>query len=136
MYINTSADFHVNSPSKAFLPLIWECLEARSGRGQHGGRRRTDLSGSRPGQGDVDIAILPLLYELTTSYRQGTAQGPTACIEASAQVELFDVQLNEDLPAGLSIHTIPAWDGNEPTLLQQLDSVSYTHLTLPTIVGV
>ena len=79
------------------------------------------------GHGDVDIAILPLLYELTTSYRQGTAQGPIVCIEASAQVELFDVQLNEDLPAGLSIHTIPAWDGNEPTLLQQLDSLT-SHL--------
>ena len=62
--------------------------------------------GLRPDDGDVDIAILPLHYELTTSYGQGTAQGPQACIEASAQVELYDVQLNDDLPAGLSIHTI------------------------------
>lgn len=80
--------------------------------------------GLRPDDGDVDIAILPLHYELTTSYGQGTAQGPQACIEASAQVELYDVQLNDDLPAGLSIHTIPAWDGDEPTLLQQLDSMT------------
>ena len=76
------------------------------------------------GEGDVNIAILSLPYELTTSYGQGTAQGPMACIEASAQVELYDEQIGEDLPSGYSIHTIPEWVGEEPTLLQQLDSMS------------
>ena len=75
------------------------------------------------GEGDVDVAILSLPYELTTSYGQGTALGPMACIEASAQVELYDAQLGQDLPAGLSIHTIQPWDGEEPTLLEQLDSM-------------
>jgi agmatinase len=75
------------------------------------------------GEGNVDIAILSLPYELTTSYGQGTALGPRACLEASAQVELYDAQLGEDLPAGLSIHTVTPWDGEEPTLLQQLDSM-------------
>ena len=74
--------------------------------------------------GDVDIAVLSLPYELTTSYGQGTAGGPRACLEASAQVELYDERLGEDLPAGLSIHTILEWDGQEPTLLQQLDSMT------------
>jgi len=76
------------------------------------------------GEGDVDIAILSLPYELTTSYGQGTADGPRACLEASTQVELYDEHLGEDLPAGLSIHTISEWDGHEPTLLQQLDSMA------------
>ena len=76
------------------------------------------------GEGDVDIAILSLPYELTTSYGQGTAQGPMACIEASAQVELYDEQIGDDLPSGFSIHTIQEWVGEEPTLLQQLDSMS------------
>ena len=75
------------------------------------------------GEGDVDVAILPLPYELTTSYGQGTALGPIACIEASTQVELYDAQLGQDLPAGLSMHTIQPWDGEEPTLLEQLDSM-------------
>ncbi|HHM02864.1 MAG TPA: agmatinase [Caldithrix abyssi] len=34
--------------------------------------------------------VLPLPYEQTTSYGQGTAGGPRAIIEASAYVELFD----------------------------------------------
>ena len=76
------------------------------------------------GKGDVDVAILSLPYELTTSYGQGTALGPMACIEASSQVELYDAQLGEDLPAGLSMHTIQPWDGEEPTLLKQLDSMA------------
>jgi len=80
------------------------------------------------GQGHADIVILSLPYELTTSYGQGTAFGPRACLEASAQVELYDEQLGEDLPAGLSIQTIQPWNGEEPTLLKQLDSmVDYLH---------
>ena len=75
------------------------------------------------GEGIVDVAILSLPYELTTSYGQGTALGPMACIEASTQVELYDAQLGQDLPAGLSMHTIQPWDGEEPTLLEQLDSM-------------
>ena len=75
------------------------------------------------GEGDVDVAILSLPYELTTSYGQGTALGPMACIEASTQVELYDAQLGQDLPAGLSLHTIQPWDGEEPTLIEQLDSM-------------
>ena len=40
--------------------------------------------------GNPDIIILQVPYELTTSYGQGTALGPSACVEASGQVELFD----------------------------------------------
>ena len=88
------------------------------------GEHMPTFLGLDPGEGDVDVAILSLPYELTTSYGQGTAEGPRACLEASTQVELYDEHLGEDLPAGLSIHTISEWDGHEPTLLQQLDSMA------------
>jgi len=79
--------------------------------------------GLEPIEKDVDIVVLSLPYELTTSYGTGTSEGPEACIEASGQVELYDVNLKEDLPAGLAIHTAKAWNGEEPTLLHQLDSM-------------
>ncbi|MDA8778142.1 arginase family protein, partial [Candidatus Poseidoniales archaeon] len=79
--------------------------------------------GLMPIEKDVDIVVLSLPYELTTSYGTGTSKGPNACIEASGQVELYDAELKEDLPAGLAIHTAKAWDGEEPTLLHQLDSM-------------
>ncbi len=72
----------------------------------------------------VDIAILQVPYELTTSYGQGTALGPEACIEASTQVELFDSDLGEDLPGNQSIFTAKPWDGEGSTLLLQLDGIS------------
>ena len=67
--------------------------------------------GLEPIKKDVDVVVLSLPYELTTSYGTGTSQGPDACIKASAQVELYDSELKEDLPAGLSIHTAKGWDG-------------------------
>ena len=79
--------------------------------------------GLEPIEKDVDVVVLSLPYELTTSYGQGTSEGPNACIEASGQVELYDADLGEDLPAGLAIHTAEPWDGEEPTLLHQLDSM-------------
>ena len=81
-----------------------------------------------PEPGDrVDVVVLPLPYELTTSYGQGTADGPAACLAASGQVELFDEHLGADLPAGSSIHTEQAWAGEGPTLRSQLDELG-THL--------
>jgi len=52
-------------------------------------------------------AILPVPYEGTVSYASGTAGGPMAIIEASANVELLDNErLRECYEAG--IHTLPA----------------------------
>ena len=94
---------------------------------------------SKPGIADVVILQVP--YELTTSYGQGTAQGPAACVTASGQVELFDPILGEDLPAGYNIHTAPEWNGEGNTLEQQLASISNylakwnNGLTFPVILG-
>ena len=73
--------------------------------------------------GDADILISPVPYELTTSYGQGTARGPEACIEASGQVELFDDLLGEELPAGAVIRTVEPWDGEGATLQEQLNGI-------------
>ena len=73
--------------------------------------------------GDADILISPVPYELTTSYGQGTANGPAACIEASGQVELFDELLGEELPAGAVIRTVRPWDGEGDSLQEQLDGI-------------
>jgi agmatinase len=39
------------------------------------------------------FVVMPVPFETTTSYRTGTAGGPKAIIEASWQVELFDVEI-------------------------------------------
>jgi len=76
------------------------------------------------GEGAADVAVVPLAYELTTSYGTGACDGPQACVEASAQVELYDDRLEDDLPAGLVISTEPVWEGTAPTLRAQLDELA------------
>lgn len=51
--------------------------------------------------------ILPLPFEGTVSYGGGTAAGPEAILEASAQIELWDDELDFDLDS-LRWHTAPA----------------------------
>ena len=50
--------------------------------------------------------VLPVPYEGTVSYRTGARQGPSAIIEASRQMEDYDVELGRETCA-LGIHTLP-----------------------------
>lgn len=52
------------------------------------------------------IVLLPVPYDLTTSYVAGTRRGPQAILEASRFVELHDEELGGDLTAA-GIHTLP-----------------------------
>lgn len=45
------------------------------------------------GYSQSTVVILPVPYEGTVSYRGGASQGPRAIIDASAQVELWDLEL-------------------------------------------
>lgn len=74
--------------------------------------------------GGADVTVVPLAFELTTSYGTGTEGGPSACIEASGQVELYDDALGEALPAGAVLHTADVWEGSASTLRGQLDELS------------
>ncbi|HLD35983.1 MAG TPA: agmatinase [Planctomycetota bacterium] len=65
------------------------------------GIRQTPLSQAR-------FIFLPLPYDVTTSYIKGTDRGPAALIKASAQVETFDDELQQDITNNTSIHTLNA----------------------------
>ena len=54
------------------------------------GEVKTFLGLEEDKEGPFDIVILPIPYEMTTSYREGTEFGPEACINASTQVEIND----------------------------------------------
>lgn len=87
-----------------------------------------------------DVAILSVPYELTSSYGLGSNEGPQATIAASAQVELFDALLPEDLPCGFNIRTAEAWNGEGGTLQEQLSGISeyispYLTSSFPVVLG-
>ena len=73
--------------------------------------------------GPWDIVVLPIPFEMTTSWGEGTEDGPAACITASSQVELYDPLLQDELPCGMRIYTAEAWSSDAATLMEQLDSI-------------
>ena len=52
--------------------------------------------------------IIAVPWEVTVSYRAGTAAGPQAILEASAQVDLFDPDVENAWKSGLAMDAIPS----------------------------
>jgi len=53
------------------------------------------------------LVIIPVPFDATTSYRPGTAAGPSAVLEASRQVDLEDFQFGPVWKAGIAMLPIP-----------------------------
>lgn len=54
------------------------------------------------------VAILPIPYEATTTYRRGCENGPDAILEASQEVEFYDEELDWEICNDVGIYTHPA----------------------------
>jgi agmatinase len=71
--------------------------------------------GLLPEHSDPDtskVVILPVPYELTTSYGQGTRNGPRALLLASQQVELYDREFKTEPALEWGVHTLPLLASN------------------------
>ncbi len=55
---------------------------------------------------DAKVVVMPVPYDSTTSYRAGTRGGPRAILEASRQIELYDLELKCE-PVLEGIHVLP-----------------------------
>ena len=55
---------------------------------------------------DARVVLVPVPYDSTTSYRTGARDGPAAIINASRQLEDYDIELDRDLSA-VGIYTSP-----------------------------
>jgi agmatinase len=54
---------------------------------------------------EAAVVVLPVPYGATTSYGNGASRGPRAILEASRQIDLFDVETGRPYRAG--IHMLP-----------------------------
>ncbi len=61
--------------------------------------------GSKYSFEESDVVILPVPYEKTVCYIHGTAKGPKAIIDASVQLEKFDVELGYEINEKVKIRT-------------------------------
>ncbi|MEO7110351.1 MAG: agmatinase family protein [Polyangiaceae bacterium] len=49
------------------------------------------------------VVLIPVPWDATTSYRPGTANGPAAILEASRQVDLFDIETGKPYELGIAM---------------------------------
>ena len=65
---------------------------------------------------DARVVLIPVPWDATTSYRPGTANGPAAILEASKQVDLFDIETGKPYEAGIAMLEASAeireWNGS------------------------
>jgi agmatinase len=83
-----------------------------SGDRPHDEPEHPQFAGPRPPAltfADAAAVVLPVPFERTTSYGQGTARGPRELLLASEQVELWDEELGVDVYER-GIWTVPAMD--------------------------
>jgi agmatinase len=66
---------------------------------------------------ESDIVLVPVPWEVTTSYGGGTAKGPKAILEASFQVDLFHPEFADLWKRGIAMDEIPL------ALLEQSDAL-------------
>jgi agmatinase len=52
---------------------------------------------------EAHVVLLPVPFEATTSYGGGTSEGPAAILEASRQVDLFDVETGRPYERGIAL---------------------------------
>lgn len=57
---------------------------------------------------EARVVIIPVPFDATTSYRAGTAFGPRDVLNASRQVDLFDLETGRPYEAGIAMLPIPA----------------------------
>ena len=56
---------------------------------------------------DAQVVLLPIPWEVTVSYTAGTADGPQAILEASAQVDLYVKEIKDAWKMGIAMADIP-----------------------------
>jgi agmatinase len=60
------------------------------------------------------VVLIPVPWEATVSYGGGTSRGPEAILEASKQVDLFDIETGKPYEAGIAMLPLPknvvAWN--------------------------
>ena len=72
------------------------------------------------------VVVLPVPYDSTVTARAGTRDGPRAIIEASADMELYDVGLGIE-PFRHGIHTLPELaphTGSPEAMIDRIESVA------------
>lgn len=89
---------------------------------------------------NAKVVILPVPYGKTVSYRKGTEKGPSAILEASDKMELFDEELDKE-PYRVGINTLDLLDVEDMEPRDMINTVEkkassiFKHGKMPVILG-
>jgi agmatinase len=94
------------------------------------------LGGEPDATSDPAAVIVPVPYERTTTYRKGTVRGPSALLQASTQVELYDEETRTEPLAG-GVLTLPPveCDGMPDELAHTVEELCRPHMDAGRLVG-
>ena len=84
------------------------------------------------------VVILPVPYDGTSSYKSGAREGPAAIVDASRQLEDYDLELDCD-PSAVGIYTMPEIEphmGSPEAMIHRIRSVVEPLARSGKIVGV
>ncbi len=75
----------------------------------------------------AEVILIPVPWEVTTSYRAGTAGGPAAILAASRQIDLYDVETGRPYLVGIAMleesAEVRAWNHEGRRLAEQVIAV-------------
>ena len=89
---------------------------------------------------DALVQIIPVPYDATSTYRKGADQGPQAMIDASAQIEWYDIETDaEYLEQGIHTQEPVLCDAHDPInlapLVRERVSAALEAQQIPVVLG-
>jgi agmatinase len=80
---------------------------------------------------EAQLVLLPIPWEVTTSYGVGTAKAPQAILQASKQVDLFDLELGNFFEQGIAMmeesNQVQLWNSQGRKLAQEVIASGGSH---------
>jgi agmatinase len=78
---------------------------------------------------DAQLVLLPVPWEVTVSYRQGTARGPENIFDASLQIDLYDPDVTDGWKKGFHMLPVDKNIRKKSDFLRQCAELIISHLT-------
>lgn len=75
---------------------------------------------------EAEFSVLPVGYDKTASYAKGTNEGPAKILEASNQIDFYDLELRSDVTKWLKVETLADVGSNKLDAERMNDKVYET----------
>jgi len=92
------------------------------------GLRSNNIFGLPFGESESELVLLPVPWEVTVSYRPGTARGPEHIFDASMQVDLYDADVTDGWKKGFHMLPVDKNIRKKSDFLRQCAELIISHL--------